>query len=42
VKAYADDDDNGISRKWYVIYTRDPSTFGTNISHGAIAQGKES
>ncbi|CAD6343907.1 unnamed protein product [Miscanthus lutarioriparius] len=35
VKAYADDDDNNIERKWYVKYTRDPFSFKTNISPSA-------
>ncbi|CAD6257992.1 unnamed protein product [Miscanthus lutarioriparius] len=35
VKAYADDDDNNIQRKWYVKYTRDPFSFKTNISPSA-------
>ncbi|KAJ1274552.1 hypothetical protein BS78_05G070600 [Paspalum vaginatum] len=37
VKAYADDDDNNIERKWYVKYTRDPFSFRTNISPSADA-----
>ncbi|KAK3118150.1 hypothetical protein QOZ80_9BG0694960 [Eleusine coracana subsp. coracana] len=38
VKAYADDDENNIDRKWYVLYTRDPFSFKTNISRSAIVQ----
>ena len=38
VKAYATDE--GISRKRYVTYRRDPFRFETNISGSAIAQGK--
>jgi hypothetical protein len=37
VKAYADDE--GIPRKWYMLYTRDPFRFKTNISRSDIAQG---
>ena len=40
VKAYADDDDNNIERKWYVKYTIDPFSFKTNISPSADASGK--
>jgi hypothetical protein len=38
VKAYADD--AGVSRKWCMLYTRDPFHLETNISHSAIARGK--
>jgi hypothetical protein len=31
-KAYADDNDNNIQRKWHVKCTRDPFSFKTNIS----------
>jgi hypothetical protein len=37
VKAYADNDDNGTERKWYVFYTKDPFSFKTNISRSAIS-----
>ena len=40
VKAYADDNDNNIERKWYVKYTIDPFSFKTNISPSADASGK--
>ncbi|WVZ54183.1 hypothetical protein U9M48_005021 [Paspalum notatum var. saurae] len=40
VRAYADDDDNNIERKWYVKYTRHPFSFRTNISPSANASGK--
>ncbi|TVU26665.1 hypothetical protein EJB05_29220, partial [Eragrostis curvula] len=40
VKAYADEDDNNIDRKWYMLYTRDPFSFKTNISRSAINQVK--
>ncbi|KAG2560393.1 hypothetical protein PVAP13_8KG060500 [Panicum virgatum] len=38
VKAYADDE--GVSRKWHVLYTRDPFHLETNISRSAIAQAR--
>jgi hypothetical protein len=38
VKAYADDE--GIPRKKYMLYTRDPFRFETNISFSAIARRK--
>ncbi|OEL14863.1 putative disease resistance protein RGA1 [Dichanthelium oligosanthes] len=41
VKAYAHDYDNGIPRKFYVFYTRDPSNFQTNISPSAYDSDKE-
>jgi hypothetical protein len=37
VKAYAPD--KGCPRKLYVLYTREPFRFETNISRSAIAQG---
>jgi hypothetical protein len=41
IKAYADDDDNKIQRKWYVKkYTIDAFSFKTNISLSADASGK--
>lgn len=40
VKAYADDDENNIDRKWYVLYTREPFRFMSHISRSAIAPGK--
>ncbi|TVU04217.1 hypothetical protein EJB05_50243, partial [Eragrostis curvula] len=40
VKAYANDADNNIQRKWYVLYTRNPFSLKTNISCSAINQGK--
>ncbi|CAO2153055.1 unnamed protein product [Urochloa humidicola] len=36
VKAHADDED--VPMKWYVLYTRDPFRFETNISRSSIAQ----
>ncbi|WVZ54182.1 LOW QUALITY PROTEIN: hypothetical protein U9M48_005021 [Paspalum notatum var. saurae] len=39
VRAYEDDKDNKIERKWYVKYTRDPFSFRTNISASADASG---
>jgi len=38
VKAYADD--AGVSRKWCMLYTRDPFHLETINSHSAIARGK--
>ncbi|CAN6362389.1 unnamed protein product [Urochloa humidicola] len=38
VKAYAADD--GVSRKRYVLYTRDPIRMDSNISRSAIARGR--
>ena len=38
VKAYAGDE--GVQRKWYVLYTGHPFRFETNISRSAIIQGK--
>jgi hypothetical protein len=40
VKAYADDNDNNVERKWYVKYTSDPFSFKTNISLSADDSGK--
>ncbi|WVZ54218.1 hypothetical protein U9M48_005052 [Paspalum notatum var. saurae] len=38
VKAYAHGEDS--PRKWYVLYTREPFRFETNISRSAIAQSR--
>ncbi|CAL4982304.1 unnamed protein product [Urochloa decumbens] len=38
VKAYAKDE--GVPRKWDMLYTRDPFRFETNISHAAIAEAR--
>ncbi|KAL6870761.1 hypothetical protein ACP4OV_014609 [Aristida adscensionis] len=35
VKAYTYNDDDSIGRKRYVLYTRDPFSFETNIGHSA-------
>ncbi|XP_066339342.1 disease resistance protein RGA2-like [Miscanthus floridulus] len=41
VRAYANDDDNNIRRKWYVKYTRDSFSLKTNISLSADASWDE-
>ncbi|CAD6254595.1 unnamed protein product [Miscanthus lutarioriparius] len=41
VRAYENDDDNNIRRKWYVKYTRDPFSLKKNISLSADASGDE-
>lgn len=41
VKAYADDDENNVPLKWYVVYTRDPFSFKTNIDRSTIVRGKK-
>lgn len=39
VQVYANDDENNIGRKWYVLYTKDPFSFRTNISPSTIVLG---